>query len=113
MINIVGFLGRPRRHVHGEIFPKHDRLSIENVCSSRNGHEDTVDPQTMQSFEAVIYDMMILPTDQPVGCRSVEEIVLPSALPDEMPWILRIDSDWAAPMCINCTKVTGQILLEI
>src|SRR5436305_1074520 len=101
MVNIVGFLGRPRRHTYCEIFAKHDRFSIEHVCSSRNGHANAVDLQTMQPFEAVLYDVIVLPADQPVGSRSIEEIVLPDPLPHEVPGILRIDSNQTAPMGVD------------
>src|SRR5690349_22728218 len=113
MIDIIGFLGRPRRHIHREILSKNDRLSIEHVRSSGNRHANTVDLQAVQSFQAVIYDTVVLPANQPVSCRSVEKIVFTRALPYEVPRILRIDSDRTAPVSINCAKLTSEIFLKV
>src|SRR6266516_4612418 len=39
--------------------------------------------------------------------------MLPGTLPDEMPGMLRIDPDRAAPVSISRTKVTSKSLLEV
>jgi len=66
----------------------------------------------MKAINTVLNDMIIAPADEPVGRRSVEEIVLAGARPDEMPRIFRINSDGAAAMRVGCGCLSRGVPFE-
>src|ERR1700734_320014 len=99
MQRIVGLLCGPRGGVHGEVGTRHDGLTEEgDIFAPGKRHAHSVHLEAMEPIDTELNPVMAAPAAEPVGRSAVEEVMLPCALPDEMPWILWIDAEDAAAM---------------
>src|SRR5207249_3178245 len=55
----------------------------------------------------------LLPSHQPVSCGSVEEVMFPRALPDEVPGVLGVHADRPAPAAVIGVESPLERLLEV
>src|SRR6185437_7889878 len=112
MIEIVGFHRRPRRRKYGEVAAVHHRLAVKQIGSTGDGHPHSVDLQLVQTFDAVVDHAVIAPSDQPVCGGQSEEIMLASSFSDEVPGILEIAANRAAPSAIVGVEDAARGALE-
>src|SRR5205823_2260489 len=112
VINVLRLPGAPGRDERRPITLNHHWFAEERVRSSGNRHPHSIDLQASQAGDARFDHFLVLPPYEPVRCRTVEEVVLPGALPDKMPWMLRIDPEDSSAMSVSCAKRAGEVACE-
>ena len=81
----------------GPVLVDHDRLAEHGDClAAGDRHAHAVDLEPVKTVDGVLNHAIIAPAHQPVRSGAVEEEVLPGALPDEVPGILRVDAEQPA-----------------
>src|SRR5439155_2528867 len=113
MVDVSRQLRRPRREIHGELIADHYRLAVKRVRAARYRHPQAIDLQPVQTLQAVVYDPILLPSHQPVSRGSVEEVMFPGALPDEVPGVLGVHADGPAPAAVIGVESPLERLLEV
>src|SRR5262245_20850188 len=101
MIDVLRIRRGPWRDVQRPDPIYEDRLAEEPVGPSRDRNANPIDLQAMQSLEARVDHAVVSPAEQPKRGRSVEEIVLSSSFPNEMPRMLGIESDGSSSPARN------------
>src|SRR6476660_7050432 len=67
----------------------------------------------MQTFDAVVDDPIVAPTDQPERCRAVEKVVFSCAFPNKVPRVLGIHSNRPTPLSARSAKFAGECFNEL
>src|ERR1035437_3274475 len=102
MKRIVGGLCLPGCNESCPGRPVHDRLTeVSGSLAAGNGDAQPVDLQPMETIEAVLNGVVVTKAYEPVCRGSVEEKMLSSSLPDEVPWVSGIDTEQAALFRFN------------
>src|SRR5579871_1918678 len=99
---VVRALCRPGCNERRPGLSDHDRLAKKGGgLPAGEGHTQPVDFEPVQPIDAVLNGVVITKADQPIRGGSVEEVVLPGSLPDEVPWVLGIYREEAALLCFD------------
>src|ERR1035441_6410723 len=85
------------------------RLGRRILTPSSESDAHAIYLECSQAIDAVLNRLFIAPPQKPVGCRSIEEIVLTGPLPNETPRVSRVNADRTFPMLIRCCEVAGLI----
>lgn len=96
-----------------KILAGHHGLSVHKSCRAGDKHAHPVDLEVVEPVDSVSDDLLVAPTHHPEGCGAVEEVVLARAFPNEMPGVLAIHANRAAPVAVGRLKLSREFLLDV
>ena len=114
MKGVIGILSRPGGDERRPGWPGHHGFAKECHCLAPcDGHAKPIDFQAMKAIDTVFNDVVVAPAHQPISSRSVEEVVLASSLPDEVPGIIRVGAKYSALVRLDGLEGSLRSSLEV
>src|SRR5262249_6038122 len=111
---VVGALGDPRVEIRVKLGAGDDRLTPETAGPPAAQQDaEPVDLEAVPPGQRPADDLFGLPAHQEEGGIAVEEVMLAGALPDEVPRVIPVHAQDAAPLAGRRLELAGMLADDV